>query len=56
MSITIRFLREPGVLRWRAIECDLVLFAIDRDAMLYTVFNKVIGRQFFLGSFMIYFP
>ena len=28
MSITIRFLRERGDLRWRAIECVLVTLAI----------------------------
>ena len=27
MSITIRFLRERGDLRWRAIECVLVSYA-----------------------------
>ena len=31
MSITIRFLRERGDLRWRAIECVLVLLILGED-------------------------
>ena len=31
-SITIRFLRERGDLRWRAIECVLVLFVMTPGA------------------------
>ena len=32
MSITIRFLRERGDLRWRAIECVLVQFDLKTES------------------------
>ena len=43
MSITIRFLRERGDLRWRAIECVLV----------FILFSPYLGLVHILGIFHV---